>query len=291
MSIDSNTKSQRIGERLLCVTLCSSASLYETLKPWIRNITQRSTEITRRDAENAQASRSRHLLRYSSGSPWFDSNTEAPRHRECTENRISKITINRPYLPFQKIIRNSKFRIENSIRLILICLFAACFPILSGCNQGLSPTQASSSVKPGFGGTVRFVSAWPPADSVQDLRIVAFHNYPPTNIYNEVLNRQAVVYPAIGMSGLPKFVDSLSYAFTFDSAATFQYVVVALQYGSNIFQDWKVVGAYGYSHGKGSPKTVVVPPNTFVNGIDIDVDFENTPPTPFSSLASPVSGN
>jgi hypothetical protein len=124
---------------------------------------------------------------------------------------------------------------------------------------------------------------------VQDLRIVAFYGYPPTNIIGEVTSGQAKVYPGIGMTGLPKFVDSLSYDFTLDSAATFQYVVVAMQYGSNVFQDWKVVGAYGYSHGAGSPKTVVVPPNTFVNGIDIDVDFQNTPPTPSGSLASPAS--
>ena len=222
----------------------------------------------------------------------IDSNTESQRDGERTETAKSMLRFWRPRPISQKVIKNSKFKIENFIKLFLICLFAACFPILSGCNQGLSPTQPSSSVKAGFGGTVRFVSAWPPADSVLNLRVVAFQNYPPANIVTEVLSGQALVYPQITNStGLATFVDSLSFSFTLDSSAVFQYVAVAMQYGPNISQDWKVVGAYGYSHGAGSPKTVVVPPNTFVNGIDIDVDFKNTPPTPFSSIASPASGN
>ncbi len=170
-----------------------------------------------------------------------------------------------------------------------LCLCASCGLILSSCNRGLAPVQASSAVQPGFGGTIRFVSAWPPVDSVQDLRVVAFDNYPPTNIFGEVTSGQAKVYPAIGSTGLSKFVDSLSYKFDLDSAETFQYVVVAMQYGSNPLQDWKVVGAYGYSHGQGSPQPVTVPPNSFVNGIDIEVDFQNTPPTPLNGIASPAA--
>lgn len=176
--------------------------------------------------------------------------------------------------------------------LLSLCLCTSCVLILAGCNRGLAPTQASTSVvQPGFGGTVRFISAWPPSDSVQDLRVVAFYNYPPTNIFTEVTGGQAEVYPAIGATGLSKFVDSLSYKFTLDSAATFRYVVVAMQYGSNILQDWKVVGAYGYSHGVGQPDSVVVPAGSFVNGIDIDVDFKNTPPTPFSGVSSASERN
>ncbi len=159
--------------------------------------------------------------------------------------------------------------------------------VLQGCNHGLAPLQTSTGIQPGFGGTIYFTSAWPPTDSVQDLRIVAFYNYPPTDVYNEVLSGKAEVFPAIGTTGLSKFVDSLSYNFTLDSAASFQYVVVAMQYGPNVFQDWEVVGAYGYSHGAGSPEPVEVPPGTFVNGIDIYVDFKNLPPNPLGGIASP----
>jgi hypothetical protein len=182
-------------------------------------------------------------------------------------------------------------RREGANTLFSLWLFLFFGLILSGCNRGLAPVQSSSTARPGFGGTVRFVSAWPPPDSVQDIRVVAFYNYPPTSIYNDVLTGKAKVYPALGTSGPSKFVDSLSYQFTFDSPATFQYVVVAMQYGSNVLQDWKVVGAYGYSHGAGSPKPVTVPADSFVNGINIDVDFQNTPPTPFVGSSSPAQRN
>ena len=159
--------------------------------------------------------------------------------------------------------------------------------LFAGSNRGLAPTQPSSSVQMGFGGTVRFVSAWPPSDSVFDVRVVAFSNYPPSNILTEVSSGQAKVYPALGANKVPLFVDSLSYTFYLDSAATFRYVAVVIQNGSNYLQDWKVVGAYGYSHGAGQPDSVVVTPGSFVNGINIDVDFKNTPPNPLGSVASP----
>ena len=176
-----------------------------------------------------------------------------------------------------KPIQHSTFRIKNSLPGYFIMFLLAFGTIFIGCTHGLEPLPLQS----GFGGTVRFISAWPPADSVVDLRVVAFYKYPPSNIFGEVINGQAKVYPAIGPGTSLKLpLDSVAYTFTLDSASTFQYVVVALQYGSNITTDWKVVGAYGYSHGAGSPKSVIVPDNSFINGIDIDVDFKNVPPTP-----------
>lgn len=156
---------------------------------------------------------------------------------------------------------------------------------LPGCSHGLEPLP----IQPGFGGTIRFVSDWPPQDSVYDIRVVAFYNYPPTNIIGEVESGNAKVYPAISASAWPLFVDSLTYSFILDSASTFQYVAVAMQYGANILSDWKVVGAYGYSHGIGAPKAVIIPPNTVINDIDIEVDFKNTPPTPVSASIAAAS--
>ncbi|HEY9165546.1 MAG TPA: hypothetical protein VIS48_05240 [Candidatus Kryptonia bacterium] len=174
--------------------------------------------------------------------------------------------------------------LAQNFRLVVFLLLVAFS--LSGCTHGLEPLS-NQGVQPGFGGTVRFISAWPPADSVVDVRIVAFYNYPPHNIFGEVTSGQAKVYPPIGPgSGFKLFVDSVSYSFTLDSASTFQYVVVALQYGSNVTADWKVVGAYGYAHGVGTPRSVVVGQNTFVNGINIDVDFQNVPPTPGGFVAA-----
>ena len=153
---------------------------------------------------------------------------------------------------------------------------------ISGCSHGLGPIN----VQPGFGGTVRFVSAWPPPDSVLNLSVVAFSDYPPQNIITEITSGHAQVYPPISGSSFPTFVDSASYEFNLDSASTFKYVAVVMQYGTNLFADWEVVGAYGYSHGAGSPAQVVVPQNTFVNGINIDVDFKNLPPNPLGTSVS-----
>jgi len=153
------------------------------------------------------------------------------------------------------------------------------------CSHGLEP-PVTPAVKPGFGGTVYF-SNWlhPPADSVYDIRVVAFYNYPPQDILSEVLSGKAKVYPPISGAAAQLFVDSLSYTFNLDSSATFQYVAVAMRDSLNLFlsSSWKVAGVYGDSLSVGVRKNVVVPANTFVNGINIYVDFKNPPPAPFNN--------
>ncbi len=153
--------------------------------------------------------------------------------------------------------------------------------VFSACTHGLEPLQVPS-VQPGFGGTIYYVSPWPhpPADSVYDIRVVAFYDYPTQNIFTEVTNGGAKIYPPIGAAGVRLFTDSLPYTFDLDSSSTFQYVAVAMQYGPNVFADWKVVGVYGDSLDAGNRSSVVVPANTFVNGINIYVNFENPPPAP-----------
>jgi hypothetical protein len=172
----------------------------------------------------------------------------------------------------------------SELRIIIIFIFSIS-TFLSGCSHGLEPPTTQL----GFGGTIYFVSPWPhpPTDSVYDIRVVAFYNYPPQNIINEVLAGEAKVYPPLVASAPTLFVDSLTYSFDLDSSSTFQYVAVAMQYDS-VLTDWKVVGAYGYKRGVGSPDSVVVQ-NTFVNGINIDVDFKNTPPTPSITSVTAVS--
>jgi len=163
--------------------------------------------------------------------------------------------------------------------------------VFSSCTHGLEPPRVPK-VQPGFGGTVYFVSPWPhpPVDSVYDIRVVAFYNYPPQNILTAVLNSQVLVYPPIGPGTAPKlFVDSMSYLFDVTSATTFKYVAVAMEYGPNYETDWKVVGAYGYSHGIGAPDSVVIPANTFLNGTDVNVDFKNPPPNPLSGSTASAS--
>jgi hypothetical protein len=189
-----------------------------------------------------------------------------------------------------KIPRARFFERNLKSRILIGCVFLSGL-IASGCTHGLEPPPVPTA-QPGFGGTVYFISSWPhpPVDSVYDIRVVAFYSYPPQNILTAVLDSQVLVYPPIGPGTTPKlFVDSMSYLLDVTSPKTFKYVAVAMEYGPNYETDWKVVGAYGYSHGIGAPDSVVIPPNTFVNGIDVNVDFKNPPPNPLSTSTAAAS--
>lgn len=145
-----------------------------------------------------------------------------------------------------------------------------------GCDHGISPT--SESVEPGFGGTIRVISPWPPADSIRDLRVVAFRNYPPQNILVEVSSGNAV----FSDSTLTSREKIIPYKIQQSKVTgTFQYVVLAQQYGSNVFTDWRAVGVYSPTNDPTKPGSITVPQNTFLPNIDITVDFTKLPPQTF----------
>ena len=56
----------------------------------------------------------------------------------------------------------------------------------SACDHGLKPTEEESSSITGISGLITYQN-WPAPDSLKDLRLVVFKNYPPDNIFNEVL--------------------------------------------------------------------------------------------------------
>jgi hypothetical protein len=154
--------------------------------------------------------------------------------------------------------------------------------LLCGCDKGLAPLNEPS----GFSGVIRFQN-WPPQDSVLDLRVVAFKQYPTdsSGILVELLAGRAVVYPAVTGPGFPRFVDSVQYEFTTDGSplqiTKYDYVVVAWRYGPNFFSDWRPAGVY------------TTQPNTFIHApvrvllhkilqdINIQCDFRNPPPRPW----------
>jgi hypothetical protein len=148
---------------------------------------------------------------------------------------------------------------------------------LSACDHGLEPPPAT---KPGFGGRVTYKGQWPPADSVRVVGIVAFKNLPPFDILQEFLKGNIVFD-----TSLAKNVESQNYEM-FTEPATFKYVVVAQQYGATFF-DSKVIGVYSDDSLQTAPKSVIVPPETFVTGIDITVDFDHPPPQFLVQRVSP----
>jgi hypothetical protein len=147
------------------------------------------------------------------------------------------------------------------------------------CDHGLEPAEENE--RTAISGTITYQN-WPPADSLKDLRLVVFKQYPPTDILMTVLSGQAVVYPPIGSSGLPMNVDS--YDYTMDiPAGVYEYTAVAQQYGDSIETDWRAVGQYDTT-GTGLdtiPTTLNVIENQILGNINITVDFHNLPYQPF----------
>jgi hypothetical protein len=153
------------------------------------------------------------------------------------------------------------------------------FPLLSACDEGLKPTP--TYVPRGTVSGLITYHNWPPRDSLVDLRLVAFTQFPPLNIVSSVLNGVAVVYPSINDTALvPFYVDSLRYSFQ-TVAGHYAYLVVAQQFGADIMKDWRVVGQYDLDTNLAVPTAIDVPENGVVSAININVDFKNPPPQPF----------
>ena len=161
----------------------------------------------------------------------------------------------------------------KSYPLIIIILIA----IMNSCDHGLAPPEKRT----GISGVIRY-NNWPPADSLIDLRLVIFDNYPPGDIFFEITSGRAVVYPPLGPRSLPFYVDSTEF-FVNIAPGHYEYVVVAQQYGENLTSDWRAVGQYDTTgSGRDSiPTPIDVLDNSILENIQINADFKNKPPQPF----------
>ena len=155
----------------------------------------------------------------------------------------------------------------------LLILFIAII-FLYECDHGLEPFSGSTSDITGISGLITYTN-WPPADSLFELRLVVFRNYPPTNIVAELLNQRAIVYPALADSSLPYFVDTTSFILEL-SEDTYEYIVVAQQYGPDLYADWRVVGQYDTDPDP-LPSSIRIKKGVLLENIDINVDFDNPP--------------
>lgn len=145
--------------------------------------------------------------------------------------------------------------------------------LLWNCDSGLKPEPDKTSF---LRGKITFVDSynnWLAADSIKDLRVVAFKNFPPSNVLEEVLTGRAY----FTMESIPTFVDSANFYIEIkDAPVTLNYIAVAQQYGG--LMDWRVVGLY--SKIKDSAATLNIEQGKTYN-IEIKVDFKNLPPQPF----------
>lgn len=151
--------------------------------------------------------------------------------------------------------------------------------LFQACDHGLKPDGIDANQRSGISGYIQYQN-WPPADSLKDLRLVIFKKFPPQDILGEVISGNAIVYPGLNESNLPYFVDTTIFSVDLDPG-TYEYVVVAMQYGANISTDWLAVGQYDTVMADPFPTTISVRPGTILKEINIDVDFHNLPIQPF----------
>jgi len=161
--------------------------------------------------------------------------------------------------------------------LIPLTLFLS-FIALNSCDHGLAPPSGSETNISGIKGIITYEN-WP-ADSLYDLRLVIFKSYPPDNIIEDVLYGRAIVYPGLGDPGLPTYIDTTGFLVELNSG-TYEYVVVAQQYGENLNTDWRAVGEYDTLAGDGLPTAITVDTGRMLEEINIHVDFNHLPPQPF----------
>ncbi len=168
----------------------------------------------------------------------------------------------------------------------VLSLFGALLIFTSGCDTGLEPPTGES----GFSGVIRFHN-WPSTpDSVREIRLVAFEEYPvdSAGIIPSLLAGKAAIYPAdlSAKGSLPKFVDSVAYTFDTKNGINLQlqeyaYIVVAQQYGPNVLTDWRPAGVYSTRPNSFDPASIRVVLHRIIANIDIQVDFNNPPPKPW----------
>lgn len=161
-------------------------------------------------------------------------------------------------------------------------LLAFLILLFAGCNEELGPSTEPTGLK----GVIRFKN-WPAADSVRDLRLVAFDTFPSDSagILSLLLGGRAAAFPAIGTK-FPLFLDSLAYEFTTINGTNLQvrnyeYIIIAQQFGPNILSDWQPAGVYTTTPNSFTPAAVRVLLHRVTPGIDIDVDFHHLPPKPW----------
>jgi hypothetical protein len=166
-----------------------------------------------------------------------------------------------------KIRRHQKYYL-----LYLLSIFLSLIPNY-GCDQGLAPIVKHR----GISGTVYFMN-WLPIDSLRDLRVVAFKDAPSGNIVSDISSGRAEYTSQLQ----PFFIDSISYRLQFATlpAGKISYIAVAQQYGPNSMKDWRVVGVFYADNDTTKPGTVNIPQDSFVDGVNIFVNFHNIPPQP-----------
>jgi hypothetical protein len=152
--------------------------------------------------------------------------------------------------------------------------------IISGCDKGIEPAAPTPT---GFSGTVTFTGTWP--KGIQRTHVVVFNHF---------IQSSADFSPP----NLSFVVDSIPYGsktFTYNSVINsfisllqvspgdYKYIIVAQSKTPALSldrKDWFVVGVYTTTGDQSKPGTMLISDGMNTPGININVDFNNSPPQP-----------
>ena len=156
------------------------------------------------------------------------------------------------------------------------------FWLFISCDHGIEPAPFESS---GFSGRATFVSDWP--DSIKRAFIVVFEN-PLLSDSDFTIFNLKFLSKEIPLGVQSHAFSSLDSAYIpatpgYFSPGSYSFVAVVQQSTEDLSlarKDWFVSGVYYANGDTTKPGIMVIPDSTFVENINITVDFKNPPPQP-----------
>jgi hypothetical protein len=167
---------------------------------------------------------------------------------------------------------------EISQRILFYIILSYITLFFISCNEGLSPPKVDEATV--IKGKINFtsgLSSWPSLDSLKDLRIAFFQNYPDSaNILNDFVTGNLTFTE----DSIPYFVESYEFIQIVKKVPVeFNYICVAQNYAGLL--EWKVIGLYSINDDNITPKKLIIDKEGIYNNININVNFNNLPPQPF----------
>jgi hypothetical protein len=149
--------------------------------------------------------------------------------------------------------------------------------LVLACDKGMSPEEEEPEIS-GVSGTVYFIN-WPPPnspppDTVFDIRLIIFPDFPPADFADEILSGRAILFPGLNDEKLTLPLDSLNYQIPL-IPGTYEYFAVAHQFDSNLFNDWQVIGHYDTTPQDTLPTPLEITAGQMLRNINILANFDS----------------
>ncbi|MCX7879846.1 MAG: hypothetical protein N2517_04210 [Ignavibacteria bacterium] len=146
------------------------------------------------------------------------------------------------------------------------------FSLLTACQGGISPDDgAAESIVVGRIIVVSGKASWPPPDSSRELRVLVVPQYPPINIFADILQGKAYLSDT-----LVRYTDTIPFRVVVQKPPmNSAFILASLRYG-NISQQ-RLIGFYKKNRESKLPDMLKIDKGQILKGLDIFVDFNNLP--------------